>query len=269
MKMKLLLIFLILGVVLSTSCKKDAAKTTQQTITTTQLNDVSTKTTQVFSNIEGLMMRVLTVAADSGVDITQPATPPSSKKGFSNLKSAQGSGNWYGPDANGWYIKTYTSYGYTYTEKMRCQDTVLTYIIEFEYNGGDASYSNTTETQFTKYTKNKQVLWMGYTDWKVHAFGDNNISDCEWKFDFTDWDPKTGAGVYNWYWSATSLGGDPVPYHRFLNIIATANGKSFLDNTTGLSVKVTWYDDGGVEVGEFAYETDWAPVEMPENPCSH
>jgi hypothetical protein len=270
MKTKLLFILLIFGVALATSCKKESAKKAAPTLTTTQLNDVSDKTTQLFSKIENFMFGVISSAADSGIYISQPATPTSAKKEFfkvTNRKSAQGNSDWFGPDADGWYIKTYNSLGYTYTEKIRCKDTVLTHILEIEYSGGDASYSNITETQFTKYTKNKQVLWMGYTDWKIHAFGDNNISDSEWKFEFTDWDPKTGAGVYDWYWGASSLGGDPVPYHRFLNIIATSSGIPMLDETYTLHVKITWYDDGGVEVGSFEYDTDWTPVEMPDNPC--
>jgi hypothetical protein len=270
MKTKFLLIFLILGVILITSCKKDTAKKAEPTLTTTQLNDVSTKTTQIFSKIESLMLGVFSAAADSGVNISQPTTPSTNKNAFFNVtskKSAVGNMDWSGPDADGWYYRSWEGI-YKYTEKIRCKDTTLTHIISTEYNGGDGSYSSVYETQFTRYTKNKHVLWEGYSDWKVKTFGDNNISDSEWKFDFTDWDPNTGAGVYDWYWASTSLGGDPVPYHRFLNIIATPNRTSFLDDKTGLSVKVTWYDDGGVEVGEFEYDTDWTPVEMPENPCA-
>ena len=141
----------------------------------------------------------------------------------------------------------------------------MTYILTIE-SSKDDSYSCVYETEYTRHTKNKKVLYEGYADMHIKTFGNNNISDVEWKFEFTDWDPKTGAGNYNWYWGASSLGGNPVPYHRFLNIIATANNSLFVTEGQTLHVKVTWYD-GSIELGSFEYDTDWKPVEMPEMPC--
>jgi hypothetical protein len=265
MNTKLLFILLILSVVLTTSCKKDKAP--QGSMTSAVLNDVSSKTPAVFSKIDEFMSEALSKAASSGYYIGQPSS--SSKTSLSQVISIKKSGGdgWFGPDGDGWYIKTWKSLGYTYTDKIRCKDTTLTEILSIEYHGGDADYSNVYETQFTKYTKNKVVLWKGYADWKISTFGDNNISDVNWRFEFTDWNPQTGAGAYDWYWGAHSLGGDYVPYHRFLNIIATSNSM-FQTNGNTLHVKITWYD-GSVEVGSFEYDTTWEPVEMPDMPCGH
>ena len=261
MKTKLLII-LILAVVMATSCKKES-KAPAVDITTDELSNIAATTPQTFAKLESFMLDALSKAAASGINIDAPPTEKSAKVELSKimrLKSAKTTPGWTGPDADGWYTMYYESYGLKYTEKIRCKDTTLTYIISQEYSGADGSYSNVTETQYTKYTKNNKVLWKGFTDWKVKTFGDNDISDFEWKFEFNDWNPKTGAGIYDWYWGANSQGGGYEPFQRYLNIIA-------MEKTADLiHVKVTWYD-GAVSQGSFEYDTNWEPIEMPTTPC--
>jgi hypothetical protein len=270
MKTRFLLGLLILGIVMTMSCRKETKKPTSD-IAPAKLDEVSTKSSAVFSDIQSFMFNALSVAADSGIFINQPPTTSAKTellKAFSTKSATGGTGDWYGPDHDGWYIKSWKSLGYTYTYKIRCKDTTMTNITSIEYSGGDGSYSNVYTTQYTRYMKNKVYLWKGYADWKISSFGDNDISDVTWRFEFNDWNPKTGAGVYDWFWGAHSLGGGDVPYGRFLNIIATDGGSSLFPSTNNLlHVKVTWYD-GIVEVGSFDYDTTWTPVEMPEVLCA-
>jgi hypothetical protein len=66
MKTKLFIVLFIVGVVIVTSCKKDSVKTTGPTLTTTQLNDVSSKSTKIFGEMQSFMNKALLVAVDSG-----------------------------------------------------------------------------------------------------------------------------------------------------------------------------------------------------------
>jgi len=263
-------ITLMLVAILIASCKKDPAKAPESNITKDQLTNIAAKSPQTFAKIQSFMLGALSKAAQSGVTITEPPSVTSAKIELSKatrLKSTNGPYDWTGPDADGWYTMSYKSYGFTYTNKIRCKDSTLTSIYSIEWSGAEGSYSNVTETQYTKYTKNHKVFWKGFTDYKIKTFGDNDISDAEWKFEFYDWNPQTGAGIYDWYCGAHSLGGSYEPYHRYLNIIATEKGSgAFVGDTNLLHVKVTWYD-GSVSVGTFEYDSTWEPVEMPETPC--
>jgi hypothetical protein len=265
MKTKLFFILFIFSVVIATSCKKDSAKKDESTLTPEQLTNISDKSSSTFTGIETFMFDALSKAAASGETITMPPqTTTSAKTELSKvlkLKNAQDNFDWFGPDADGWYTKYWKSSGYTYTYKIRCKDTTMTNILSIEYSGGDGHYSNVYETQYTKYTKNKIVLWKGYADWKVSTFGQSDISDIRWTFNFTDWNPQTGAGIYDWFWGAHSLGGNTVPYQRLLNLVALEKGSNLLH------VWIKWYDNSA-EVGSWEYDTTWPPVDMPEMPCA-
>ena len=252
-----------LGILIAISCEKDKTIESKAELTPQVLEDVSDKTTEIFGDLQTFMFDALTKAIESGGIITTPPSQSYVQEKFFrtlNLKSTNDDFDWYGPDASGWYYKTWVSLGYTYTEKIRCQDTVLTHIYSIEYSGGDGSFSSVYETQYAKYKRGNVTLWKGYSDWKENTFGDNNISDVQWRFEFNDWNPQTGAGIYDWYWGANSLGGNYEPYRRFLNVIALEKGSDLLH------IKVTWYD-GSVEVGSYEYDTYWEPVDMPEMPC--
>jgi len=249
-------------VAVTSACKKDDTQTSGK-LDPNQLTSVQSSATSISSQLQLFMNSTLIQAAGSGQNIPQPPQVPSSALNalLNSTPLKSGALGWVGPDADGWYSMSYSGI-YTYTYKVRYKDSTITCITSFNYSGGDGSYSNTTTTQYTRYTKNKKVLWKGSCDLKINAFGDNDISNLEWDFLFNDWDPTTGAGTYDWYWGVTSLGGGTVPYHRYLNIISTGTGVTPLN----LHVKVTWYDDGGVQVGSFEYNTSWTPIDMPAWP---
>jgi len=264
--MKKLFYFLIVMAVAISSCKKDKAPDNTTKLNQDQLTEYSASAEPVSTEILTFFSLQLSVALDSGAIITNPpeSSGKSAKSAIPNakvLKEVQ-LYDWVGPDADGWYTKTYNSLGYTYTESYKAKDSTVWYKFDIEYHGGDGDYSNETVTTYTRYHKGHQILYLGDSDWKIHTFGDNDISDLEYDFKFNDWDPNTGAGVYDWYWGCTSLGGDPVPYHRYLNIISTDIG----GNPPMLHNKITWYDDGGVEVGSWEFDTYWYTVDMPTIP---
>ncbi len=80
--------------------------------------------------------------------------------------------------------------------------------------------------------------------------------------EFTDWNPATNAGTYDWFWEVSiNLGGDTVPYHRLAHLIATET------TTKGwLRVRVTFYNEMNCVLYEFDYETPWILVIMPDIP---
>jgi len=259
MKTKLFLTLFIISVVVTTSCKKDAATQTQ--LTQTQLSNVVEGASTISTKIQSVMLSTLAAAADSGFSTGSVPSLEAKKFAGASLKSTADF-NWIGPDAQGWYYRRYTSLGYDYSEKVRLRDTI-DYVLTINANNDGDTYSSTTTTQYIKYTKNKKVLYKGFSDWQIKTFGNNSISSLEWKIVFSDWDPATGAGIYDWYWGVSvNSGGDTVPYHRYLNMIATTDGMQ----PSWIDVKVTFYDEGGMEIWKFEYATTWVPVEMPETP---
>jgi hypothetical protein len=265
--MKKILFSLAIASIVLSACKKEQTSTATK-LNESQLTTVTTSATDISSKLQSWMGQILTQAADSGKTIEKApslyALAGGPLGGFFSSKLKSGSNyTWTGPDASGWYIYTYVNTGYyTCTEKVRYKDSTITCIVSYEYNGADGNFSDVITTEYTHYTKNKKVLWKGYCDITIKTFGDLDISNVEWKFAFTDWDPATGAGTYDWYWSGNSLGGNSVPYHRYLNIIATDRGTI----PSSLHVKITWYDNGGVSVGSWEYNTTWTPVDMPDLP---
>lgn len=263
--MKRLFYFLIIMSVLFAACKKDSTSNTSKS---DQLTKVASNGLSITTQLESFMLQSLSVAADSGLTVTAPPSVPTDTSGKSatlkirSLKNSQDY-NWEGPDLNGWYTVEYNSLGYTITEKLKFTDTTVTYIFDTEYTGSEGSFSYIITTYYEKYIQNKIVLYRGYSDMKENSDGYSNISNVEWEFKFDGWNPSTGAGVYDWYWSATSLGGDPVAWHRYLNIIAT---EILYSNPPMLHEKITWYDNSGAYAGEWEFDTSWTPVVMPEIP---
>jgi hypothetical protein len=267
--MKKLSYFLIVLVFAFSSCKKES-KTDGPAITADKLNEYTASAQPVATEIQDFVLNQMVIAIDSGMNITSP--PSTSRKSakavihnYYSSKTNKGTKDWSGfPDADGWYTETYTSLGYTITESWKYEDSTVYYKYDVEYHGGDGDYSNVWLTQYTQVHKNHKILYQGDSDWKIHTFGDNDISDLEYDFKFMDWEPATGAGDYDWYWGATSLGGDPVPYHRFLSIVATDIPYS---DPPMLHEKITWYDDGGaIELGSWEFDTYAVSVDMPEIP---
>jgi hypothetical protein len=227
---------------------------------------ITQNATTISSGMQTFMQSALANAISSGQNISTPPNISAPKSGTSillrkiHLKSSTDY-NWSGPDAQGWYDMSYSSYGMTITEKVRYQDTTIEYVYDVEYHQADADYSYILTTKYTRYTRNKQVLYKGYNDIKLETFG-TVISSAEWRFDFVDYDPNTGAGNYDWSWGSNSLGASIVPYHHALNVYAYDKGNHLLH------VKVTWDDGAGIYVlGSWEYDTPWVPVTMPEIPA--
>ena len=251
----------------ASSCKKEKKESAK--LTEDQISTLVDCASTISTEVQSFMFSSLQVAADSGYNTgSAPDLPdvafsnenPVRLKSTSALNTQSG---WTGPDARGWYTMYYDVYGYKYTEKLRYRDTI-DYIISYGYSGGEGSYSSVTTTKFIKYEKNNKTLYKGFSEWEVKASGYNEISDVRWRIEFTDWNPETNAGNYDWFWGVSeNNGGNTVPYHRYLNVIATEK------NDDLLHVKVTWWDDNSAKVGEFEYDTYCVPVyvpPIPENP---
>jgi hypothetical protein len=251
----LLIIFFLLS-----GCKKekDEPTTDYKILTETEIEDIKSSASDLAMEIQDRMFSFIYVAMDSGLYIEYPEMQ--SNKSAQTLKSSlnANSEGWTGPDANGWYTYTWEYQGlYDYRERVRCNDSIVEYEYTISYEGGDGSYENTTHTLYQKYEENGKELYKGYWDWTISTFGDNDISDVHWQMKFEDWDPMSGAGVYDWFWGASSNGGNDVPFYRYLNVTATDAGDEWLN------VRITFYD-GSTAVWSFEYTSPWSPVEMPD-----
>ncbi|HNW56405.1 MAG TPA: hypothetical protein PLR88_01075 [Bacteroidales bacterium] len=233
------------------SCKKDEPKVSEEEL------DVATEcAVNINIGIQSFVTSSISVAADEGFNASVPELP-SMKKG----DSAKGTYDysWIGPDSQGWYTRSMNgSYGYDYYERIRIRDTI-DYISRISYSGADGSYENTTTTKYIKYVKNQKTLYKGFSKWEVHTSGYSNMSRFEWKMTFTDWNPASCAGIYDWYWGVSeNSGGDTVPLHRFENFTATEIGNNLLH------CHITFYDEGNMEIWDFEYDTPYVNVDMPE-----
>ena len=254
MKKSLILLFLSLMVI--SSCKKDDKPDTDYTILTEEdITEITSSATELAATVQMQMFSFISVAAESGQYITYPEMPSSKSTLAATLKST--SEGWTGPDANGWYTYNWEYEGmYDYSQRVRCNDSIVEYEYTISYDGADGSYENTTRTQYSKYTENGRELYKGYWDWTISNSGYNDISDVHWRMTFDDWDPISNAGEFDWYWGATS-NGNFEPFARYLNVLATDAGDEWLN------VEITFYNDN-VEVWSFEYTTPWSPVDMPE-----
>lgn len=251
--------FIILVIlILSSGCKKDKEDqaTDYKILTEADIEEITNSATDLAMEIQTRMFSFMSVVADSGLYIQYPEMP--AEKSTAALKSSLNSTEgWTGPDANGWYTYNWEYEGiYDYTQKVRCNDSIVEYEYKISYNGGDGSYENTTRTLYRKYEENGKELYDGYWDWTISTFGDNDISDIHWQMAFEDWNPLSGAGVYDWYWGASSNGNN-VPYYRYLNVTATDAGDEWLN------LRITFYD-GNTPVWSFEYTSPYEPVDMPD-----
>ncbi len=257
MKLKHFPIVLLAGLfLLFSSCKKKDDQTTSTTPTTT-LNAAVTGGTLIYTHMETFMTAAIKVAADSGHIFFFPNNDTNTLK----LKSGNDIPGWTGPDALGYFTRYYTSSGYTFTERIHVGDTI-DYLITMAYSGADGNFEIKTTTKYIRKTTGGKTTWDGYSIWDVSNFGDNQISRWQWKMTFSDWDPATSAGTYDWFWGVSeNLGGNTVPFHRFQHIVATQTTPS-----GWLHCNVIFYDQAGVQVWNFSYDTPWLPVEMPVIP---
>lgn len=257
--MKRLPLSLLIVLLLLTACKKEKnePETDFKILTEDEIEDITYSAQELSTAIQNQMFTFLSVAMDSGYYVEYPEMD--AKKKASNLKSTQDQNpdGWRGPDANGWYINSGSYGGFDYIYRVRCNDSIVDYEYTVSYDGGDGSFKNETKVRYEKYEVLGKVLYKGYWDWKISTFSDLDISDVHWQMKFNRWNPRTGAGDYDWYWGATSHGGGSVPFHRYLNIMATETYDDMLN------VRVKLYDKNQV-VWSFEYTTETSPAEMPD-----
>ncbi len=261
MKMKNLYLLGFLALFLTFfSCKKDDKTNSSNTTNNETLDAAASNGMTISTQMQSFVLSSIAVAADSGYFFEFPQDTSGHM-----LKSASGindDGGWMGPDAQGWYTRYITGGMYDYYEKLRKTADTIEYMMEISYDGGDGSYSSTTNTKYYRKVKDGKTLYDGYSNWEVKNNGYNLISDWEWQINFTDWNPATSAGIYDWYWGVSeNSGGNTVPYHRFMHMAATETTPD-----GWLQCHVIFYDDSGSEVWDFEYDTPWVPVEMPEIP---
>lgn len=233
------------------SCKKDDTDIQTEKLTEDQIDNYVDISTTISAQMKISAMSFYSKALEKGFSGQIP--------GMGGTKSGlELSGNdfsWRGPDAQGWYYRTWDGL-YKFTEKLRTRKDTVEHVY---LTDGGSEYRHEVTTLHIRYTRNNKELIKGYTKIDTRSFGYNNISRTNWKMDFKDWDPKTGAGIFNWYWGVSvNKGGNTVPDHKYLHIEATPTTNNWLH------VRVIIYDDSGHEVWDFEYDTPFEPVDLPE-----
>jgi hypothetical protein len=250
---------LCLSVVLlnATSCKKESEETTT-TVPVASLTAASTGGTIVATQMQSFLNTSIIAAADSGHTFYIPTPGDTTLK---KLKSALLDYSWNGPDSQGWYWRYYSG-EYTYSERLHLGDTIQ-YILDISSADGADSYDYKTTSKYIKKIKNGKTLYDGSCEWEENTFGYSVTSHWNSRIIFSDWNPSTSAGTFDWYWGISeNSGGNTIPYHRFEHLEAT----EITDPEGWLHCKVIFYDDSGIETWQFEYDTPWAPVGMPEIP---
>ena len=184
MKIKHLYILIIpLFVLILFSCKKKETQTVSNA-STEILNAAATGGTVVSTQMQSFMMSAITVAADSGHYFYFPNSDSGKLK---SVKALEDNG-WIGPNASGWYTRSFTSTGYTYYESLHMGDTIE-YIIEISYSGSEGSFDSKTTTTYIKDTIKGKTTYDGYSIWNMQNSGYNEISNWVWRINFIGWGP--------------------------------------------------------------------------------
>jgi len=183
-------------------------------------------------------------AARVKVNIPAPKIPNSQS---SNLYE----GTWSGPELGGWYTSHIIQVnGYSQTLKIRKLALInaFEYQLTVKYDGVVTDFSYQDHLYIAK---DAQGLISGY-----YYMNEKNsevsipVQEVDWKFNFSNWDPTSGAGTFNWAWGVDVFSGSVVDYHQSLKIVSTVTGLSTLHTD------VTWYDENGTTVlGTFGYDS--------------
>lgn len=245
-------ILVLAGILFGVSCKKDDKDNQPEKLTEEQLEHLSEVSNEISAGMQTAALSFYSKALEYGFTGEIPGM--GGKKSGTSITTSDF--DWHGPDAQGWYYRSW-EYLYKYTEKLRERNDTIEHIYTLEAT--DGSYKHETETKHIKYIKNDKELYKGYTRIDVNSFGYNNISTTLWKMEFKDWDPTTGAGIFDWYWGVPSnLGGNTVRTHKYLHIEATPTTNNWLH------VRVIIYDESGNEAWDYEYDTPFEPVDIPE-----
>lgn len=257
-----LLAFVMGGILLFSSCKKEDKDNAPAKLSEDQINACVEAATTISTELQNSIMNLWSEALQKGFEGGEVPDLNTDQKSGRIMTGYSGDYSWSGPDKQGWYTRHSTyGYGYDYTEKLRVTSDTVIHILTISYDGADAQVKNETTTKYFKYTKNNKVMYKGYSfwDWDVSGYGDN--SRVQWKITFNDWNPDTGAGVYEWWIGVPeNSGGDTYPLYRYLYMSATESANKMLH------VLTKWFDEHGSTVWEWEYDTTYEPVDMPDTP---
>lgn len=150
-------------------------------------------------------------------------------------------GAWIGPDSGGWYRRTSTYEWYgttlTLTEQLKAEgDESFEYKSSLAMSSAEGSWRHEVEE---KWSRGQNGLFSGYHQFRLVESGYQNSADVKYRYEFAQYDPGTGAGVFDWFaggWDDSSLGNN---YHRFLHLQAT-----YIGNDT-MRISGFWQDDSG------------------------
>jgi hypothetical protein len=202
-------------------------------------------------NIESSVIN-LCQAARVQINIPAPKEPNSI---VSNLYK----GTWHGPEAGGWYTSHVQVMGYSQTLKIR----KLVFANGFEYQltiTYDGVLTDFSYQDHLYITMDAGGLVSGY-----YYMNEKNseasvpVQEVDWKFDFSNWDPPTGAGTFTWAWGVDILSGSVADYQQSLKIVSTATG------SPSLHTDVTWYALNGTVLGMFSYDSSIVPAYISSN----
>lgn len=254
-----ILAILVTGALLVSSCKKDDKDDAPEKLTEEQIEACIDEATTISTELQGIMTLSLSEATEAGYESGEVPDITMKKSGAVSNHPMNGDYSWSGPDAQGWYTRSTTGV-YKYSEKVRYRDTI-DYVLTIEYNSAEGSYKNETTTKYIKYTKNGKALYKGFSRWDVHSSGYSDMSRFEWKITFEDWNPLSGTGVFEWFWGVSeNNGGDVIPLYRFEHMETTEGQNGWIH------VRTIWYDEDGSEIWDYAYDTPWEPIVMPDVP---
>ncbi|MBN2159391.1 MAG: hypothetical protein JW807_08335 [Spirochaetes bacterium] len=204
-------------------------------------------------NIQSAIMGIGNVARVQGT-VEEPLAPGSYL--FNPYK-----GTWHGPDLEGWWTNHYVNVlGYSMTLKIR-RDVPAN---AFEYQLTITYKDIVTDFSYQDHlyiARDDNGLLNGY-----YYMNEKNseasipVQELDWKFDFANWNPATGAGTFNWEWDVDVFSGTVVDYHQSLDIVATAVGP------TTLHTDVTVYAASGITVMDtFVFELPIVSVNIPSH----
>ena len=199
---------------------------------------------ELVSEAKNIQSSVVNLCEAARIRINIPA-PKEPSSILSNLYK----GAWLGPGPGGWFTSHIQIMGYSQTLKIRKPPLVngFEYQLTINYDGIVTEFSYQDHFYIVK---DAGGLISGY-----YYMNEKNsevsvpVQEVDWKFDFSNWNPTTGAGTFKWAWGVDVFSGSVADYHQSLKIVSTATGLSTLHTD------VTWYALNGTVLGTFEYDS--------------
>lgn len=225
--------------------------------TAARLNTVQGTQTQINTQIQAAVI-------DFYSNISGGPEAPSDSKKFSLSKPMiktpdGGTGDWFGPDSEGWYHRRLKwGYGDDYMDEYyrNLPSPEVGIESKTEYVMGSINEGRTTITTHSK-TAIDAGLLNGFYDmeWESSGGDTNTSGSYRYTFKYSDVDPETGAGGYQWWWG----GGinDYFPYGHYLTITATDSGAD-------LHVEVNWEFDSSYNDTSWNFDCPYKSINFVE-----